>query len=121
MLRLVIEARFIVVVIVRDVVHCRWRQGDRRSPCLGELPVFVEKESFRAFRASLASTPGHHFFHLARDAALFELGLEDLMDLGIFILVLDLMAAFLPLTSPWRRTVDWFACQRFTQCLREMP
>jgi hypothetical protein len=29
MFRLVVEAGFVVVVIVGDVVHCQWREGDQ--------------------------------------------------------------------------------------------
>jgi hypothetical protein len=58
------------------------------------LAVLVEKQRFRAFRARFAGAPRHHFFHLAGDATFFELGFEDLMDFRIFILILDLIAAF---------------------------
>jgi len=61
---------------------------------LCDLAVLVEKQHFRAFGSGFAGAPRHHFFHLAGDATFFELGFEDLMDLRIFILILDLIAAF---------------------------
>ncbi|MGH7767122.1 MAG: hypothetical protein ACREQP_06680, partial [Candidatus Binatia bacterium] len=45
--------------------------------------------------ADLARTPWYKRFHLARRAVFLELLLEDLVDLAVFVAVLDLPTALL--------------------------